>query len=183
MRTEEFAKRVESRMLEIKPFIVDSIAHRICATVGTVYIIGNGGSASNAEHAANDFIKVAGKRAVALTSISCLSAFANDMSFSEAFSAQLRVMMTPQDLLLAISVSGSSPNIVRAFDVAWKKDVPRLLMMGQRKKIHVYRAIQISTQCLYVDDEDFGVVETVHQAILHMIANKVKEIKDVDHGS
>lgn len=83
-----------------------------------VYICGNGGSAANAIHIANDLISC-GVRAHALTAdVSTLTAIANDYSYSEVFSRQLKTFGERGDLLIALSGSGTSANILLAIEVA-----------------------------------------------------------------
>lgn len=83
-----------------------------------VYLCGNGGSAANAIHIANDFISC-GIRAHALTAdIATLTAIANDYGYEHIFENQLRVFGDPEDLLIALSGSGDSQNIILALDAA-----------------------------------------------------------------
>jgi D-sedoheptulose 7-phosphate isomerase len=83
-----------------------------------VYLCGNGGSAANAIHIANDLISV-GVRAQALTAdIATVTAIANDFGYENIFSRQLMVFGKPGDVLIALSGSGNSPNILRALETA-----------------------------------------------------------------
>lgn len=91
----------------------------------TVFFVGNGGSAATASHWANDLgigtrvEGVAGFRAVSLTdNVAVLSALANDFGYEEVFTRQLVGLFRPADVLVAISVSGNSPNVVRAVEWA-----------------------------------------------------------------
>ena len=81
-----------------------------------VYIIGNGGSFANAQHIANDLI-ASGIKAFTIDS-STLTAIANDYGFEETFSRWLAVVAERGDLLIALSGSGKSPNILKAIDTA-----------------------------------------------------------------
>ena len=83
-----------------------------------VYIIGNGGSAANAMHIANDLVSC-GIRAHALTAdIATFSAIANDYGYENVFSKQIEVFGEYGDLLIALSGSGKSPNILKAIETA-----------------------------------------------------------------
>ena len=85
-----------------------------------VYIIGNGGSAANACHIANDLVSV-GVRAYSLTAnVATLTAIANDYGYEHVFARQLKVYGEVGDLLIALSGSGKSPNILRAIEMADK---------------------------------------------------------------
>jgi len=81
-----------------------------------VYLCGNGGSAANAMHIANDLVSV-GVRAHALTAdVSTLTAIANDYGYEQVFARQLSVYAEPGDVLIALSGSGKSPNILKAVE-------------------------------------------------------------------
>ena len=91
----------------------------------SVYLCGNGGSAGNAIHLANDLVygavggRSAGVRAHALpANAAVLTCLANDTDYSEIFSLQLKTFGQPQDLLLVLSGSGNSPNILKAIETA-----------------------------------------------------------------
>lgn len=80
-----------------------------------VFIIGNGGSAACANHFANDLVKMCGIKAISLcANVSVLTAYANDNGYENIFSDQLKVFLKKDDLLITISGSGTSPNIINA---------------------------------------------------------------------
>ena len=84
-----------------------------------IYIIGNGGSASTADHLANDLVKQCRLKAISLCSNNAiLTALSNDLSYSIVFLEQLRVFLTKDDLLITISTSGTSRNVLSAIDYA-----------------------------------------------------------------
>jgi Phosphoheptose isomerase len=104
-----------------------------------VFLCGNGGSAANATHIANDLISI-GVRAHSLTAdVATLTAIANDFSYEEVFSRQLEVLADPGDLLVLLSGSGSSPNIVDAAYVGREKG---MYVYGLFGKFKVPRAAQ-----------------------------------------
>lgn len=80
-----------------------------------VYICGNGGSASTADHFAQDLVKSAGIKAISLCANGAVvTALANDKGYDNVFAIQLAVFLKPEDMLVTISGSGSSPNILKA---------------------------------------------------------------------
>lgn len=86
-----------------------------------VYIIGNGGSASTANHFANDLVKMSKVKAVSLcANEAVIMAFANDCGYENVFVEQLRVFLKKGDLLITISGSGTSKNIVKAIKYTQK---------------------------------------------------------------
>lgn len=103
----------------------------------TVFIIGNGGSASTASHWATDLgkglhhRKNQGVKALSLSdNVSWISAAANDINYDSVFSDQLRAHAKEGDLLIAISASGNSPNIIKAIQQAKDMDVTTLSIVG-----------------------------------------------------
>ena len=94
-----------------------------------VYLIGNGGSAANASHFANDLV-ACGVKAHALTDVATLTATYNDYSYGAAFSVQVKVFAEPGDLLIAMSGSGMSPNIVSALATAKELGVASWAILG-----------------------------------------------------
>ena len=106
----------------------------------TVFICGNGGSGANALHIANDLHfglgdmlidKKKGLKADALTSnIAVLSCLANDLGYENIFSNQLEVKGSKDDILIALSGSGNSPNIIKAINAAKKKGIKTYSILG-----------------------------------------------------
>ena len=102
-----------------------------------VFIAGNGGSAANAMHLANDFLYGIGKdfgvglRVEALpANASIVTCLANDMSYDEVFAEQIRLKGRADDLLLVLSGSGNSPNIVRAIEAAHARKMKTFAVLG-----------------------------------------------------
>ena len=109
---------------------------RTLADGGTIFICGNGGSASQAQHFAAEFVgrflmERPGLPAVALTTdTSILTAVGNDYGFEEVFARQARALMKPGDWLWGLSTSGRSPNVLKAFEAAREAGGRTLLMCG-----------------------------------------------------
>jgi D-sedoheptulose 7-phosphate isomerase len=100
-------------------------------------VIGNGGSAATASHMMNDLMKctlVPGQprfRAIALTdNVPTMTAFANDIAYDEIFTEQLRSLLRPGDVVIALSGSGNSPNIVRAIAYAQEAGATTIGLCG-----------------------------------------------------
>lgn len=95
-----------------------------------VYLIGNGGSAANAIHIANDLISC-GVKAHALTAdVATLTAIANDFGYENVFARQIEVFGEQGDVLIALSGSGNSPNILRGIEVARGKGMKTWALVG-----------------------------------------------------
>jgi D-sedoheptulose 7-phosphate isomerase len=138
-----------------------------------VYTFGNGGSASLASHFACDLGKGTaycngGKRfrALALTdNLSALTAWANDSSYEDIFSEQLRNFVHPQDVAFAISGSGNSKNVLNALEVAREAGATTLGMSG-------FEGGQIKSLCdicVVVPSNNMQIIEDMHLAMAHSI--------------
>lgn len=106
-------------------------------TKQTVYLCGNGGSAGNAVHMANDLIYGAGARVGRGLAVEALSAnpavltcLANDLGYEEIYAYQLQTKAKPQDVLIALSGSGNSPNIVKALEVGNQIGMKTFAILG-----------------------------------------------------
>jgi D-sedoheptulose 7-phosphate isomerase len=103
----------------------------------TIYLCGNGGSAGNANHLANDFLYGAGVTngiGLKVESLSAnpavLTCLANDLGYENVYAEQLRVKAEPGDLLIVLSGSGNSPNVVRALEVGEAKGMTTFAILG-----------------------------------------------------
>lgn len=144
----------------------------------TIFIVGNGGSAATASHMATDIgvdVLKKGKperpfRAMALTdNTSVMTAIANDEGYENLFVNQLRIHHRPNDMLVAISASGNSPNVVEA--VQWVKTKGGRIVTitgfdGGKLKAMADIAIHVETP-----KGEFGPVEDLHMIVDHVVAN------------
>lgn len=141
-----------------------------------IFIAGNGGSAALASHFACDLEKTASGpeprtvrrrvRAVSLNdNMATFTAWANDEGYRYVFSEQLRSHAEPRDLLIVISASGNSPNIVTALEAAAELGVKTVALLG----FDGGRALQLADHSLHVAVHDYGVVEGVHGVLTHVI--------------
>lgn len=93
----------------------------------SVYLCGNGGSAANAEHIANEFMFVIGKKSVNAEALSAnsslLTCLGNDLNYDSIYSEQIKIKGKAGDILIALSTSGNSPNIVKAIETANQLDM------------------------------------------------------------
>jgi D-sedoheptulose 7-phosphate isomerase len=140
---------------------------------GTVYVCGNGGSASISNHFHCDHLKgvqtdtTIKPRVVSLAStVETLTAIANDISYAEIFSYQLRTMAGPGDVLITVSSSGDSENVVRAATWATANHVRVISFTG----FSGGRTAALADINLHVDADNYGVVEDAHQSIMHILA-------------
>ena len=137
-----------------------------------IFVFGNGGSAANASHFATDLGKGSsdkvGKRFRVLSlndNVSWMTALANDYSYEDAFVGQLQNYGRPGDLALGISVSGNSPNCVRALEWARKNGLQTVALVGAKRG----RMAEIAEQSITINDTHYGRVEDAQMAICHML--------------
>jgi D-sedoheptulose 7-phosphate isomerase len=131
---------------------------------GCVFLVGNGASAAMASHFATDLAKNGGLRTQVFTDPSLITALGNDIRFEEVFSEPLGWYMKAGDMLVAISSSGNSPNVVRAVQVAQQKHGQVVTLSGFKKDNAIRQSGDIN---FYLPSSSYGQAETGHHAILH----------------
>ena len=152
-----------------------------------VAVIGNGGSAATASHLACDLGKtILGRnptpatrrfRVLALTdNTALLTAWANDVHYEAVFVEQLQAWLQPDDLLIAISASGNSPNICAAIDAARHLGVYTIGFLG----FDGGRAADLVDLPLTVPSRDYGYVEDIHVVLSHMITAYLRDMLTVE---
>ena len=136
-----------------------------------VFIFGNGGSAANASHFATDLGKGAsdklGKRfrVQSLTdNVAWMTALGNDYSYEDLFVGQLQNFARPGDLVLSISVSGNSPNCVKALQWAKEHGLKSFVIVGAKRG----RMAEVADEAVVVADTHYGRVEDVQMNLLHI---------------
>ena len=144
-----------------------------------IFVFGNGGSAANASHFVTDLGKGSsdktGKRFRCLSlndNSPWLTAIGNDYAFEDIFSRQLMNFASDGDIIFVMSVSGNSPNLVKA--ALWAKDnnVRVVALVGERKG----KLAEIADMAVVVNDGHYGRVEDAHMGICHMIAYAFMEL-------
>lgn len=144
-----------------------------------VFIIGNGGSAATASHFAIDLGKTKSKSGMPGSAISLcdnssiITAVANDDSFEKIFSSQLQMLGKPGDLLISISASGTSSNLVQAVEYANANGIDTLSLVG----FDGGKLKEISSFCLHVPTGigDYGIAEDSHSVICHYITEQLRK--------
>lgn len=140
---------------------------------GTLWVAGNGGSASLSDHAACDLAKGthadghAPLRAISLASnAAMITAIANDVAYDQVYRRQLEIQLREGDALLLVSASGSSPNVVEACRYARKRGVPTIAFVGFQGGT----LARLADHVVHVPAENYGISEDVHQALMHVLS-------------
>lgn len=140
---------------------------------GTIYLAGNGASASMASHFAADLAKNGGMRTRIFTDGAELTAIGNDVGFDQVFALPLERDARKGDMLVAISSSGSSPNILNAAYAAHRKQATVITLTGFKHDNPLSRLGDIN---FHVCADTYGLVESSHATILHFWMDHLVEM-------
>ena len=148
-----------------------------------IFLMGNGGSSANASHIVNDLVKSAvgpaGERfkAICLSdNTPLLTAYANDVSYDIVFSEPLAALAEPGDVVIALSGSGNSPNVIRAMEVARDKGLTRIGLTGRDGG-------KLAPLCdipVIVPTESMQIIEDLHLVILHAVFLQICDGKEYE---
>ncbi len=143
---------------------------------GTMYIFGNGGSAANASHIAGDFLKGISYGMEKRFKTHCLNdniagttAITNDLSYDDIFIEQLKTYLMPGDVVIGISGSGNSENVVRAIQWARKKEAKTIALVGYKGG----RLKQVAEYSIHTPVDDMEITEDMHTIIFHAIKQEI----------
>lgn len=144
-----------------------------------IFVCGNGGSASVANHFLCDFnkgIKISSNKVVKpkiislSNSIELMTAISNDISYNDVFANQIENYANPGDVLCTFSCSGNSKNIENAINYALKKKINIISFVGfgknKRKNIEYYLSLNV---------KNYGICEDIFQGIMHMISQNIRQ--------
>jgi D-sedoheptulose 7-phosphate isomerase len=138
-----------------------------------IFVFGNGGSAASASHFITDLGKGSSDklskrfRCMSLNdNTAWITALGNDYAYDQIFVRQLKNFARQGDLVMAMSVSGNSPNLVAAFDWARQNDVETIALVGAKRG----RLAEIATHAVVIASDHYGRVEDAHMTICHLLA-------------
>ncbi len=147
-----------------------------------IYVFGNGGSAANASHFVTDLGKGSsdkvGRRFRCLTlndNISWITAIGNDYAYEDVFVRQLENYAKPGDVAFTMSVSGNSPNVVKALDWAAKHGLETIALVGGKRG----KAAEIAKHVIAVDSHHYGRVEDTQMLICHLLCYAFMEMPEL----
>lgn len=145
----------------------------------TIFIMGNGGSAATASHFVCDFNKglsVPGQKRFKFIclndNVPSMMAYGNDSSYDDIFVEQLQNFLRPGDLVIGISGSGNSMNVVKAVEYANDHGAETLCLLGYNGG----KLKHISQKCIHVDIDNMQIVEDVHMILDHMGMSVLKNV-------
>lgn len=137
---------------------------------GITYVIGNGGSAAIAGHAVIDMLNMGKLRAITLHDSATITCISNDYGYENVYQHQLKNLIRPNDVLVAISSSGKSQNILNAASIAKELNAKVITLSGFSNNNPLRTSGDIN---VWLDSSDYGLVEIGHAFILHNITDRL----------
>lgn len=144
----------------------------------TIYVLGNGGSAASASHWVCDFNKGTNKEGQSRFKMICLSdnipivsAIGNDISYDDIYLEQLKNLLTPEDVVIVLSVSGNSSNLAKALTYVNELNVKSLSIVGDYNG----KVRNMTDEKLVVPSKNYGIVEDVHMYLAHVLSQYIYE--------
>ena len=135
-------------------------------TKGLIFFCGNGASATMAEHMSHDWFQNAVINTTTCSETSHITAISNDVSYEDVFSYRVNRILSEKDILVGISSSGNSPNIVKAIETAKKKGAFTVSVSGKEKNNKIRQMADLN---FYVPLATYGAVESAHAILLHAV--------------
>jgi len=170
----EEIERLDLRQVERVSDLIEAAYH----AGRFVFIIGNGGSGANSSHLCEDLAKCTLRdfenqkrlKVLSLTDNTAgIMAWANDEGYDRIFVEQLKNLASPADLLLAISGSGNSPNVLKAVEWANRQGLVSVGLTGFKGG----KLRSLAHHNVHVDIDDMGIVESLHQVVFHWIIDDI----------
>lgn len=173
----EYLTELDRVLRTLDEDVLQRVVERLCAARdlgGTVFVAGNGGSAATASHWVNDLgkaTKVSGRSHVRIMSlsdnVSWLTALANDEGYDRVFSGQLENFAGPGDVLVVISASGNSPNLLRAVELANERAMSTIALVG----FDGGALRSMVDECLWLQTQlgAYGIAESAHSVVLDIL--------------
>ncbi len=159
------------------------LLHEAWAAGRRVMLMGNGGSAATASHIVNDLQKCIGLDSGRALKAMCLSdntalvlAWGNDTEFANIYAPQVECWTEPGDLVIGISGSGNSPNIIRAVQVANERGANTYGLAGYEGG----ELAKAARECLVVKTRNMQQIEDVHMAVLHVAFSALRRMVSQD---
>lgn len=189
MKISDYVKKHLEQSIRVKKLVISQCTRQIAQAAeavfetyykrgGSVFLFGNGGSATDAEHIAEELLNRYKNwripiSAYALTSQpAILTGIANDFGFEKVFSRQLEALAAPKDLVIGISTSGQSQNVIEGVRLANLRGIKTIGMTGKNGG-ELGRLVDIAIK---VPSEEVGLIQEAHTTIGHIICVVVEEM-------
>lgn len=170
----EVKEKLSEKIVEVAHTLAECIKNG-----GKLLLCGNGGSAADAQHFAGELVvrlssdyTRAAIPAIALSSDNfVLTACANDFGFEQVFSRQIEALGKPKDVLLCISTSGNSPNLIRAIEKAKQKQMKTIGLLGKDGG----RMAKLADFSLVVPSQKTQRIQEIHITICHILTSLIEK--------
>jgi D-sedoheptulose 7-phosphate isomerase len=160
------------------PLGIEKVGNLILSQVNSgnkLMFIGNGASAAISSHMSTDFWKTCGLRAIAFNDSSLLTCLGNDFGYEYVFEKSIEMFAARGDILVAISSSGKSENIIRGVNSAKSEECSVITLSGFKEDNPLSSAGDFN---FYVPAQEYGPVEVIHHSICHCILDAINNYKD-----
>ncbi|WP_423189011.1 SIS domain-containing protein [Alkalibacterium sp. f15] len=178
---EEYRVAYQTTLIELDSQKIEHIMTKLIEARDkgrTIFVLGNGGSAASASHWVCDFNKGANKEGRARFRFMCLSdnlpivtALGNDLSYNDIFVEQLKNFLLPEDVVVVLSVSGNSKNLIEAVAYANEQQGTTISIIGDYKG----QLKGLSQETLVIPSKNYGIVEDVHMYLGHVMSQYLYE--------
>ena len=159
---------------------IKNILNKLRENNNKIYFFGNGASAAFANHMALDFSKNGKILARSLSDSALLTALSNDYSYENAMLEFLKIEgVTKEDLVITISSSGNSPNIISVLNYCKENNINSLALSGLKQE---NKSVALADYSIYVPMKTYGMVECIHQIFLHLILDQSMDIYEWDRN-
>lgn len=176
----DYLDQVSSLVLRIPPENIEALARYILEAYGKgnrIFIFGNGGGSATSSHFVCDLAKgtaMEGRprlKAISLSeNVPMITAWANDTDYTNTFGEQLKNLVEKDDVVIGLSGSGMSPNVINAFRVAGEAGATSVLLSG----FSGGRAAEVADRSIIVPCEDMQQIEDVHLILCHIVFRIVR---------
>lgn len=149
---------------------LDMLKKHVLSNSNEIIILGNGGSNAISSHIAEDYTKALGKKSICFSDAARLTCYANDYGYENAFVQFLKEFSTNNSLVILISSSGNSVNILKCAEYCKTKNIKYIILSGfdKNNKLNSEHT-ETALLSFWIDSKDYGVVECAHEIILHSI--------------
>ncbi len=154
-------ENIQQQLFDIKQMFVNT---------NKILFIGNGGSQAICMHMSEDFLKMTNKVALSVDSTALMTCLSNDYGYENAYKEWIKKVYSPGDVVVGISSSGNSKNIINAMSIPQKEDIVTLTAFDPNNNL--YKCGNVN---LHIPINNYGVAECVHHTALHIVLDSILE--------
>ena len=164
-----FLKEITDNISLIDSSQTEKLKELVLNTEGKIILLGNGGSNAISSHIAEDYTKVLKKLSISFSDAARLTCYSNDYGYKNAFKEFLSECVNKNDLIILISSSGNSKNIINCAEYCVKNKIKMIILTGFKKKNKLRKYRNNAELEFWINSTNYGIVECLHEIILHSI--------------